>query len=269
MSVKALKPQAALPEAPAHAERTVISARGVGKTFGGGAVIALEDATFDIKKGSFVSLVGPSGCGKSTLLRLIAGLIPKTSGSLAVHDHEVDGPHRDVGMMFQKATLLDWRTAAENVLLPTEIGGKPTPEDRQRAIELLRMVGLEEFLFAFPRQLSGGMQQRVALARLLQIGADVLLLDEPFGALDEFTRERLNIELMRIVAEVQATTLFVTHNIGEAIFLADEVMVMTPRPGRLAKIVDVPFARPRDPSLQQSPEFNELVAEARRILGGH
>jgi NitT/TauT family transport system ATP-binding protein len=246
---------------------SVVSAQGVGKTFGGGAVVALEGATFDIRPGSFVSLVGPSGCGKSTLLRLTAGLIDKTSGTLSVHGKEVTSPRTDVGMMFQKATLLDWRTAVENVLLPTEVARTVTKADQKNAAELLRMVGLKDFLFAFPSQLSGGMQQRVALARLLQTGADVLLLDEPFGALDEFTRERLNVELMRIVGEVKATTLFVTHNIAEAIFLADQVFVMTPRPGRIAKIVDVPFARPRPLSLQTSVEFNQLVAEVREILG--
>jgi NitT/TauT family transport system ATP-binding protein len=232
-------------------------------------VVALEGATFTATKGSFVSLVGPSGCGKSTLLRLVAGLIPMTSGRLTVHGEDVTAPRRDIGMMFQKATLLDWRTAVENVLLPSEIGGRVTPDDKRRAIDLLHLVGLKGFEFSFPRQLSGGMQQRVALARLLQTGADILLLDEPFGALDEFTRERLNLELLRIVAEVGATTLFVTHNIAEAIFLADQVMVMTPRPGRLAAVVDVPFARPRGIELQQTPEFNALVAEVRGILGSH
>jgi len=250
------------PQAP-----IVIQGAGVGKTFGNGAVIALEDASFEIRQGSFVSLVGPSGCGKSTLLRLIAGLIDRTSGDLTVYDKAVDGPHTDVGMMFQRATLLDWCTSLENVLLPTEIIRKPTKADKERAAELLRLVGLKDFLFAFPSQLSGGMQQRVALARLLQTGADILLLDEPFGALDEFTRERLNIELMRIVGEVRATTLFVTHNIAEAIFLADQVFVMTPRPGRIVEIVDVPFARPRPLSIQTSPEFNTLVAKVRDILG--
>ena len=233
------------------------------------AVVALEAATFSILKGSFVSLVGPSGCGKSTLLRLVAGLIPLTTGTLTVNGKPVTEPRRDVGMMFQKATLLDWRTAVENVLLPTEIAGRVTPADRTRAVELLHMVGLKDFEFAFPRQLSGGMQQRVALARLLQTGADVLLLDEPFGALDEFTRERLNLELLRIVGDLGTTTLFVTHNIGEAIFLADYVMVMTPRPGRLAKIVEVPFDRPREMPLMQTVEFNKLVTEVREILGSH
>lgn len=248
---------------------TVIEGRNVGKTFGSGAVIALEGASFDIHRGSFVSLVGPSGCGKSTLLRLIAGLIDRSAGNLTVHGVPVTGPHTDVGMMFQRATLLEWRTAVENVLLPVEIQRSVTAADKARAMELLAMVGLKDFAFAFPSQLSGGMQQRVALARLLQTGADILLLDEPFGALDEFTRERLNLELMRIVGEVGATTLFVTHNILEAIFLADEVMVMTPRPGRLARMVHVPFARPRSPELTLTPEFNALVAEVRDILGAH
>ena len=232
-------------------------------------VVALEGASFSISAGSLVSVVGPSGCGKSTLLRLVAGLIPLSSGRLTVHGQEVGAPRKDVGMMFQKATLLDWRTAVENVLLPSELGGRVTQEDKGRAIDLLDLVGLKGFEFSFPRQLSGGMQQRVALARLLQTGADILLLDEPFGALDEFTRERLNLELLRIVAEVHATTLFVTHNIAEAIFLADHVMVMTPHPGRLAAVVDVPFARPREIELQQTPEFNALVSEVRGILGGH
>lgn len=245
----------------------VIQGHGVGKTFGNGAVVALEGASFEIQKGAFVSLVGPSGCGKSTLLRLIAGLIDRTSGKLTVHDKPVSGPHTDVGMMFQRATLLDWRTSIENVLLPTEVVRTPSRADKERAAELLRLVGLKDFMFSFPSQLSGGMQQRVALARLLQTGADILLLDEPFGALDEFTRERLNIELMRIVAEVAATTLFVTHNIAEAIFLADQVFVMTPRPGRIVEIVDVPFERPRPLSIQTSPEFNTLVAKVREILG--
>ena len=253
----------------ANAPAPIISARGVGKISGGGSVVALEGASFDVAQSSFVSLVGPSGCGKSTLLRLIAGLIERTSGSLSVHGRDITGPHTDVGLMFQKATLLDWRTALENVLLPTEIVRTPTAEDKRRAFDLLKMVGLGDFAFSFPSQLSGGMQQRVALARLLQTGADVLLLDEPFGALDEFTRERLNVELMRIVAEVRATTVFVTHNIVEAIFLADQVVVMSPRPGRISAIIDVPFERPRTLSLQTSVEFNRIVEEVRTTLGEH
>jgi NitT/TauT family transport system ATP-binding protein len=254
--------------AAAREQPVVIEGSQVTKVFAE-TVVALEGATFQVAKSSFVSLVGPSGCGKSTLLRLVAGLIPLSSGRLTVHGEQVTKPRRDIGMMFQKATLLDWRTAVENVLLPSEISGRSTGDDKRRALGLLDLVGLKGFEFSFPRQLSGGMQQRVALARLLQTGADILLLDEPFGALDEFTRERLNLELLRIVAEVQATTLFVTHNIAEAIFLADHVIVMTPRPGRLAAMVEVPFARPREIELQQTPEFNRLVAQVRAILGGH
>jgi NitT/TauT family transport system ATP-binding protein len=245
----------------------VVSGLNVGKTFAEGTVVALENASFNIKRGSFVSLVGPSGCGKSTLLRLVSGLIEPTSGEISVHGTPVKGPRPDISMMFQKATLLDWRTSLENVLLPTEINGTPAKADKNRALDLLKLVGLEDFAFSFPAQLSGGMQQRVALARLLQTGADILLLDEPFGALDEFTREHLNTELMRIVAEVGATTLFVTHNISEAIFLADQVVVMTSRPGRMAKIIDVDLDRPRPLSIQTSVEFNRLVEDVRDTLG--
>ncbi|WP_091844364.1 ABC transporter ATP-binding protein [Palleronia pelagia] len=242
---------------------SVIRAEALRKTFGGGAVVAVDDADFTVREGEFISLVGPSGCGKSTLLRMVAGLLDRSAGTLSIHGRDVTGPNPAVAMMFQKPTLLDWRTAIENVLLPSEIGGRVTDDDRRKAMGLLRLAGLEDFAFSFPSQLSGGMQQRVALARLLQTGADILLLDEPFGALDEFTREHLNVELMRIVGEVGATTLFVTHNIGEAIFLADRVFVMTPRPGRIAGIVEVPFERPRRPSLQQSAEFNALVSKVR------
>lgn len=245
----------------------VVGGQQVSKSFADGSVVALEDAEFAVQEGAFVSLVGPSGCGKSTLLRLIAGLIEPTAGQLTVHGTKVVAPRQDVAMMFQRATLLEWRTAIENVLLPSELHRTPTAEDKARAMDLLEMVGLGDFAFSFPAQLSGGMQQRVALARLLQTGADLLLLDEPFGALDEFTREKLNLELLRIVDEVNATTLFVTHNIAEAIFLADEVYVMTPRPGKIARVVPVNLERPRALSIQTSPEFNVLVEEVRDTLG--
>jgi len=245
----------------------VVGGEGVSKAFSGGSVIALEDANFSVKKSTFVSLVGPSGCGKSTLLRLIAGLIAPTHGQILVHNSSVTSARQDVAMMFQKATLLEWRTAVENVLLPTELKRTPTRDDKKQAMDFLGLVGLADFEFSFPAQLSGGMQQRVALARLLQTGADILLLDEPFGALDEFTREKLNLELLRIVSEVGATTIFVTHNISEAIFLADEVYVMTPRPGRIAKVVPVNLPRPRNLAIQTSPEFNALVDEVRSSLG--
>ena len=248
--------------------QTVIEGKNVTKVFGE-TVTALEGADFNIKAGEFISLVGPSGCGKSTLLRLVAGLIEKTSGDLTVNDEVVTKPRTDIGMMFQKAVLLDWRTAIENVLLPSEIQHRITQDDKQKAMASLHLVGLKGFEFHFPKQLSGGMQQRVALARLIQTGANIMLMDEPFGALDEFTRERLNVELMRIVGELKATTLFVTHNIQEAIYLADRVLVMTPRPGRIAKIIDVNFERPRDISIQTSREFNIIVEDVRDTLGSH
>ena len=248
--------------------QTVIEGNNVTKVFGE-TVTALEGADFSIRSGEFISLVGPSGCGKSTLLRLVAGLIEKTSGDLTVNGEEVTKPRTDIGMMFQKAVLLDWRTAIENVLLPSEIQHRITQDDKQKAMASLDLVGLKGFEFHFPKQLSGGMQQRVALARLIQTGANIMLMDEPFGALDEFTRERLNVELMRIVGELKATTLFVTHNIQEAIYLADRVLVMTPRPGRIAKIIDVNFERPRDISIQTSREFNIIVEEVRDTLGSH
>ncbi|NCF45996.1 MAG: ATP-binding cassette domain-containing protein [Alphaproteobacteria bacterium] len=242
--------------------------KNVTKIFGE-TVTALEGANFDIQAGEFISLVGPSGCGKSTLLRLVAGLIEKTSGDVKVNDDLVTKPRTDIGMMFQKAVLLDWRTAIENVLLPSEMKHRITQEDKDKAMASLELVGLKGFEFHFPKQLSGGMQQRVALARLIQTGADIMLMDEPFGALDEFTRERLNVELMRIVGELKATTLFVTHNIQEAIYLADRVMVMTPRPGKIAEIIEVKFERPRDISIQTSREFNIIIEQVRDTLGSH
>ncbi len=268
MSDSALETATASSPQPVPGGKTVIEANGLTKAFSE-EVIALQDASFKIEQGAFISLVGPSGCGKSTLLRLAAGLIDRTAGSIKVHGDEVVEPRTDVGMMFQKPVLLEWRTAVENVLLPSELKGTISEDDRRRAIEALHLVGLKDFEFHFPRQLSGGMQQRVALARLLQTGTDILLLDEPFGALDEFTRERLNIELMRIVASQNATTLFVTHNITEAIFLADQVMVMTPRPGKLAQVIDVPFERPRSLDLQLTPEFNAIESDVRNILGSY
>lgn len=243
----------------------LVRATGVSKVFGS-TTTALEAASFEIQAGEFISLVGPSGCGKSTLLRLVAGLIQRSSGQLIVDGEEVTEPRRSTGLMFQKPTLLPWKTSLENALLPCRLQGTGQ-EVRGRALDLLHMVGLEGFEHSFPRQLSGGMQQRVALARLMMTGADLLLLDEPFGALDEFTREHLNTELLRIHDEFDHTTMFVTHNISEAIFLADRVFVMTPRPGRIADIVPVPFDRPRDIAVTRTQEFNDLVFRVRRLLG--
>lgn len=249
-----------------EADPPVVSASRVTKVFGD-TVTAVEDASFDVHRGEFVSLVGPSGCGKSTLLRLVAGLIERTEGLLCVDGTEVTGPRASTGLMFQKPTLLPWKTSLENALLPAALRGEGSLDAWERAYGLLHLVGLDGFEHAYPRQLSGGMQQRVALARLMMTGAELLLLDEPFGALDEFTREHLNLELLRIHDEFAHTTMFVTHNIAEAVFLADRVIAMTPRPGRIAEIVDVPFGRPREIGITRSSAFTDLVFDVRRLLG--
>jgi NitT/TauT family transport system ATP-binding protein len=245
----------------------VVAGQLVGMEFPG-PVTALHEANFQIRKGEFVSLIGPSGCGKSTLLRMVAGLLKPTTGRISVFGTPMLAPRPEIGMMFQKATLLDWKSVMDNVLLPNTLAGGVSKADRERAVDLLHMVGLRGFEFAFPRQLSGGMQQRVALARLLNSGAELLLLDEPFGALDEFTRERLNLELMRIQTQIDATIMFVTHNIQEAVFLADRVVVMTPRPGRIAAEIEVNLPRPRTIEQMKSPEFIETAFNIRDTLGG-
>ncbi|MPZ88809.1 MAG: ATP-binding cassette domain-containing protein [Nitriliruptorales bacterium] len=243
-----------------------IRAHEVTKQFRGG-VVALESVSMSIREREFSAVIGPSGCGKSTLLRLIAGLIPATSGVVTIDGERVTGPRPDVTMMFQKPTLLPWKDALGNALLPQTINGSATSEAKKKALGLLYLLGLQGFEYHYPRHLSGGMEQRVALARLLMVGAKFVLLDEPFGALDEFTRERLNLELMSLHASAHLTTMLVTHNISEAILLSDRVIVMTDRPGKIAGVVDVPFERPRAIELQRRPEFNELMFEVRDLLG--
>jgi NitT/TauT family transport system ATP-binding protein len=245
--------------------RGTISVTDAVKQFEGG-VLAVDHVSFEARPGEFVSIVGPSGCGKSTLLRLIAGLIPLSDGTISVNGLEVTEPRQDVALMFQRPTLLPWRTALQNALLPPKLGGKLDERAEQQAYELLDLVGLNGFEHTYPRHLSGGMQQRVALARLLMVGVDVLLLDEPFAAVDQLTRERLNLELLRVHERMSATALLVTHNITEAILLADRVIVMTPRPGRIADVIDVPFERPRAQEMVAEREFQELVLRAYRGL---
>ena len=225
-------------------------------------MLAVDHVSMEAAPGEFVSIVGPSGCGKSTLLRLIAGLIPLSEGSISVNGREVTEPRQDVALMFQRPTLLPWRTALQNALLPPKLGGRLDADAERQAYELLDLVGLSGFEHTYPRHLSGGMQQRVALARLLMVGVDVLLLDEPFAAVDQLTRERLNLELLRVHERMKATALLVTHNITEAILLADRVVVMTPRPGRIADVIDVPFRRPREQKMVAEPGFQELVLRA-------
>jgi NitT/TauT family transport system ATP-binding protein len=251
-------------QAPGGARGT-ISVTDAVKQFEGG-VLAVDHVSLEATPGEFVSIVGPSGCGKSTLLRLIAGLIPLSDGSIAVNGRKVTEPRQDVALMFQRPTLLPWRTALQNALLPPKLGGRLDDAAERQAYELLDLVGLNGFEHTYPRHLSGGMQQRVALARLLMVGVDVLLLDEPFAAVDQLTRERLNLELLRVHERMSATALLVTHNITEAILLADRVIVMTPRPGRIADVIDVPFGRPRAPEMVAERGFQELVLRAYRGL---
>jgi NitT/TauT family transport system ATP-binding protein len=250
-----------------------IEIRDASKTFrprrGTEAIEALRAVSVDVRPGEFVSLVGPSGCGKSTLLKMVAGLLEPTSGSIAIDGVEVRRPRRSVGMMFQTPELFPWRTVLKNVLLPIEIAGHDKAFHRKRALELLELVGLEEFHAAVPRELSGGMQQRVALCRVLVSDPSVVLMDEPFGALDEFARERLNVELLRIWDATRKTIIFVTHNINEAVFLSDRVVVMGVRPGRVLSIVDVPLGRqqPRTQQTMRDPAFTDTVFEVRGLLG--
>ncbi|MCL4368849.1 MAG: ABC transporter ATP-binding protein [Actinobacteria bacterium] len=232
-----------------------------------GDVVALKGATLEVKRHSFVSLVGPSGCGKSTLLKIIGGLLPKTGGLVVVNGKSVTGPSRDIGMMFQTPTLFPWRTVLDNVLLPVEIFGKNKKEYRQKAKDILDMVGLCDVHECYPRELSGGMQQRVALSRVLIFEPHLLLMDEPFGALDEFNRERLNLEILRVWTEIKRTVLFVTHNIAEAVFMSDVLYVMSSSPGRIIGTVDVPLSRPRTFATMHDPVFADKIYEVRELLG--
>ena len=255
------------PGAATAAEHGAIAVSDAVKQFEGG-VLAVDHVSYDVRPGEFVSLVGPSGCGKSTLLRLMAGLIPLSGGQITINGSEVRGPRQDIALMFQKPTLLPWQTALQNTLLSRRLKGRPSHSEEDEAYRLLDMVGLSGFEHTYPRHLSGGMQQRVALARLLMVGVDILLLDEPFAAVDQITRERLNIELLKIHEQTKATSVLVTHNITEAVLLADRVLVMTPRPGKISDVIDVPFERPRRPEMAKEREFQELVFRAHEGLHG-
>ncbi len=230
-----------------------------------GPVHALGGVSFEVAEAEFVAVVGRSGCGKSTILKIVSGLLPKTSGSVRVNGAEVTAPLRDVGIVFQAPTLLRWRTVMDNVLLPAEFLGMDLAEARRRAQELLELVGLRGFEARYPRELSGGMQQRVAISRALIHDPRLLLLDEPFGALDALTREEMNLELLRIWSEKRKTSVLITHSISEAVFLADRVIVMTPRPGRVAEVLPVGLPRPRTAAVRLTPQFAALV----RRIGEH
>jgi NitT/TauT family transport system ATP-binding protein len=250
----------------------VVKLSGVGKTFGGTGtpVVALSDITLQIERGEFVSLIGPSGCGKSTLLRLIGDLTEATSGSVEVNGKPAARARldRDYGMVFQSPVLFDWRTVEDNVRLPLELFGQDRASQAKRASEMLELVGLSEFAKRHPYELSGGMQQRVAIARALAFSPSLLLMDEPFGALDEMTRERMNSEVLSIWERTGITVVFVTHSIPEAVFLSTRVAVMSARPGRVTRMVDVDLPRPRGLSTRESPRYFSLITEVREALRG-
>ena len=228
-----------------------------------GPVESLRPLSFDIREGEFVSVVGPSGCGKSTLLKLVAGLLPITAGQLSLLGRRIDGPQKNVGIVFQGAVLLAWRTVLDNILLQAEIRHLPMAAARERALALIKMAGLSGFEHKYPWQLSGGMQQRVSICRALLHDPPVLLMDEPFGALDALTRRSLQDELLKIWAAFKKTIVFVTHSIEESIYLADRIIVMTYRPGTIKKDVAVTMARPRDPA---APEFNALKRQLSELV---
>jgi NitT/TauT family transport system ATP-binding protein len=249
---------------------SVVRLKDVSKEFGKGGVTALQGIDLEIGEREFVSLIGPSGCGKSTLLRIVGDLIQPTSGEVVVNGKSARQARndRDYGIVFQDAVLFDWRTVAKNIGLPLEMLGWDRRRRSERVKELLRLVELDGFESHHPWQLSGGMQQRVSIARALSFSPPLLLMDEPFGALDEMTRERLNIELLRIWEGLGSTVVFVTHSISEAVFLSTRVVVMSPRPGRITGIVDVDLGQPRTAETREQPRFFELVADVRHRLRG-
>jgi NitT/TauT family transport system ATP-binding protein len=249
---------------------SVVTLSGLTKTFPKGNVTALQGIDLLIEQGEFVSLIGPSGCGKSTLLRVVGDLIQPTTGTIEVNGksaHQARLDH-DYGMVFQDSVLFDWRTVAKNVALPLEMLGWERAKRKERVEEMLRLVELQGFGDHHPWQLSGGMQMRVAIARALSFEPPLLLMDEPFGALDEMTRERLNIELLELWRRLESTIVFVTHSISEAVFLSTRVVVMSPRPGRIAGIVEIDLPQPRTNDTREDPRFFELVTEVRELLRG-
>jgi len=231
-----------------------------------GGVSALERISFSIDEGEFVAVVGPSGCGKSTLLKILAGLLAPSGGNASLRGTPIAGPRRDIGVVFQAPVLFPWRTVLDNVLLPIDVQGLGRDRYLPQAMDLLSLVGLRDFERRYPWELSGGMQQRVAITRALVHDPAMLLMDEPFGALDAMTREHMNLELQRIWLDKKKTVFFITHSIPEAVFLADRVLVMTPRPGRIVDDLRIKLARPRPLDVMTTPEFGEYTRHIRSLF---
>jgi NitT/TauT family transport system ATP-binding protein len=247
----------------------VYALSGVGKTYGRNSLVALHGVELVLPKGSFSSVIGSSGCGKSTLLKIMSGLASPSEGSVMLSDKPVMGPRRDIGVMFQQATLFPWLTAIENILMPIRIrdGKAAARAKRGDAEALMELVGLKGFENAYPGELSGGMAQRTAICRMLITEPAVLLLDEPFSALDELVRDFMNMELQRICMEREATAFLVTHSIAEAVILSDTVYVMAPRPGRIVEAVEIDLPRPRTLDMMTDPRFGQFVTRIRTLLG--
>jgi NitT/TauT family transport system ATP-binding protein len=252
-------------ESMAASRPTAISIRGLSKRYRSpqGPVDAVADIDLDVGDGEFISVLGPSGCGKTTVLKMIGGIVPKTRGTIHVHGHELKGPSAKVGIVFQTPVLLPWRSIRDNVLLPIDVRNGDRVKARAEAQALLALVGLEDFAESYPHQLSGGMQQRAAICRALIGDPSILLMDEPFGALDAMTREYMNLELQRIWMERRKSVFLITHSITEAVLLSDRIVTLTSRPGRVDEIIDVGLERPRTIAMMSDPRFIELEARIR------
>lgn len=246
----------------------ILQARSLAKTFDtvGGDLPAVAQMSFSVSPGEFLCIVGPSGCGKTTLLQMLAGLVPPSAGDVLLDGKTLAEPHREISMVFQKPNLMPWRTVLENVLLPMQIFGIPRKKAEKKARLMLDKVGLEQFVDAYPNALSGGMEQRVAIARALVQNPRILLLDEPFGSLDALTREKLNLELLRLWRDQNITAVMVTHNIREAALMADRVLVLSPRPANISAEIPVNLPRPRVEEIEYTKEFTDLTFTIRKEI---
>ena len=262
-------PDSNLAQGEKEPRQVLIEAKSLSKVFetrGFDSVLALAKLTFNIRQGEFVSVIGQSGCGKSTLMRILAGLIPYSAGSLTIKGDPVSGPSSECAIVFQSPVLLPWRTVLDNVLLPMELKRLPANSHRERALSILKMVGLQDFSRRHPYELSGGMQQRVAIARALIQEPSLMLMDEPFGALDAMSREQMNIELLRIWKHTENTIVFITHSVSEAVFLSDRVIAMTARPGTIAEVIEIDLPRPRELSVVNTERFGRYSERLRSLL---